>query len=124
MSSNAMSPKALFSSPTSFPLLLLSTQFVLQCSKNLIPHYTLLVTTCSMKVSCVFKQSHHPRIKKVLYPLPFDLCADTLGSLTSFHHLFCINSFSSSLSLSCLLCSTLLPHVHYTSKHMQKDMVT
>src|SRR5260370_21642624 len=40
MSSNATSPKALFSSPTSSPTSLLFSQFASQYSKNLVPHYS------------------------------------------------------------------------------------
>src|SRR5258708_5736536 len=35
-----MSPKALFSLPTSFPTFLLFSQFASQYSKNLVPHYS------------------------------------------------------------------------------------
>jgi hypothetical protein len=98
MSSNTTSPKALFPLPTSFPLFLLSTQFALQYSKILIPHYTLLVTTCSTKVSYVSIQSHCPK-SSVSCPLLFNLCANTLQLL------------------NCLFSSTLfaltLSHPHY-----------
>jgi hypothetical protein len=114
VSSNATSPKALFPSPTSFPSLLLFTQFALQCSKNLISHYTLLVTTRSTKVSCVFKQSRRSQITSVLCPLPFDLCATTFDSSTSlFSSPFPrVDSLLSSLSPSCSFSSTLPPHIH------------
>jgi hypothetical protein len=111
MSSNAMSPKALFPSPTSFPLFLLSTQFVLQYSKILIPHYTLLVTTCSTKVSCVFKQSRHPK-SSVSCPLLFDLCANALQLLD---HLFSSTLFASTLSHPHYHCrARFARHLHHT----------
>ena len=86
VSSNAMSPKALFPLPKgSIPLAqrLYSPcplHFRLSyCSLSLCSIiqrlHLILYFTCSTKVSPVFKLSCRSRIISVVFPLPFDLCA-------------------------------------------------